>query len=384
MKYMGSKRWMLRNGLGQLIRDEAQHANRFVDLFTGSGAVAHFAATLDHPIEVQAFDLQQFCVALADAVITRVQSIEPDSVLQAWHNRAVGFLKQHRQIASASRNLPTRRAFTRSWVERARIECQDLVRFPITAAYGGHYFSKTQSLWIDAFRNTVPETTSTRRACLGALIQAASQCAASPGHTAQPFQPTQAAKPFIYEAWTRDVVTEICTAFWQRAPMHASICGKATVGDANVMTKEIHTGDLVFLDPPYSAVQYSRFYHVLESIANGVPIQVCGAGRYPPDTARPRSKYSVKSESGAAIEDLLERIAGRGASALLTFPDHDCSNGLSGNAVAAIARKYFTVRAKQVENRFSTLGGTKSGDVLGNGRLPRQYASETIFVLKPL
>jgi integrase len=40
MKYMGSKRAMLQNGLGTLLEQEIVGAKRFVDLFTGSSAVA--------------------------------------------------------------------------------------------------------------------------------------------------------------------------------------------------------------------------------------------------------------------------------------------------------------------------------------------------------
>ena len=44
MKYMGSKRKMLQNGLGFLLRQEMRTARRFVDLFSGSGVVARFVA----------------------------------------------------------------------------------------------------------------------------------------------------------------------------------------------------------------------------------------------------------------------------------------------------------------------------------------------------
>ncbi len=51
MKYMGSKRSMLLNGLGELLTEESKDAKRFIDLFSGSGAVATFVAKR-FPIEV--------------------------------------------------------------------------------------------------------------------------------------------------------------------------------------------------------------------------------------------------------------------------------------------------------------------------------------------
>ena len=383
MKYMGSKRWMLRNGLGHLIQDQIKTANRFVDLFSGSGAVAQFAATADHAIEVRAYDLQLFCVVLAGAVVARDAIIETDASWELWKQRARAYLSGHRLHSAATITLPEPRGFTRAFVECERLQSENEANFAITAAYGGHYFSHAQALWIDALRATLPTEPNARIVALAALVQAASQCAASPGHTAQPFQPTRGAKRFLYEAWQRDVVTMTGTIFQRLALVHAKQCGGAKVLDANLATADLAERDLVFVDPPYSGVHYSRFYHVLETIAQGECKPVSGVGRYPPPEERPRSRYSVQTESLAALEDLLKKIAAQGARALLTFPEHSCSNGLSGDLVGATAAEYFKVQRKAVANRFSTLGGTKSSATEGNGRTARQTANELIFVLTP-
>jgi hypothetical protein len=67
----------------------------------------------------------------------------------------------------------------------------------------------------------------------------------------------------------------------------------------------------------------------------------------------------------------------------MTFPDHDCSNGLSGDSVREIAAKHFRVRESQVESKFSTLGGTGDERDNGGGRSARQHARELILVLEP-
>src|SRR5205807_1746758 len=109
---------------------------------------------------------------------------------------------------------------------------------------------------------------------------------------------------------------------------------------ANVIAQDIKKNDLVFIDPPYSGVHYSRFYHVLESIARGTAGEISGVGRYPSAKRRPRSRYSVQTESRDALNNLLETIAMRGAKVILTFPGHKCSNGLSGYSIQKIAEKY--------------------------------------------
>ena len=255
---------------------------------------------------------------------------------------------------------------------------------PITKAYGGHYFSPQQAVWIDALRAKLPSTEPAKTVALAALIQAASQSAAAPGHTAQPFQPTVTAKRFLADAWKRDIPSRARAGFEILSSQFAKCIGDSRVADANDAAEELVEGDLVFLDPPYSGVHYSRFYHVLETIAQGSCGEVSGVGRYPAPTLRPRSSYSVTSESNSALDDLLRKISSRGARAILTFPDHECSNGLSGELVREISDKYFRVNKKIVKSKFSTMGGT--GDAQRNEeglRSARHHADELILVLVP-
>lgn len=96
MKYMGSKRWMLCNGLGQLIQNELRTAKRFVDLFCGSGAVTDYAAAAGR-IEVIAYDLQEFCVVLAGATVARDSILDPSNIWPKWYARATDYLRTRRR-----------------------------------------------------------------------------------------------------------------------------------------------------------------------------------------------------------------------------------------------------------------------------------------------
>lgn len=384
MKFMGSKRWMLQNGLGHLIHHEIKSAKRFVDMFSGSGSVAHFAATAEQSIEVVAYDIQSFSVALATAVIARTEPIAGEAVWEKWHERASRKLASRRKSAGTWEALPGLYAgFTQRYVADIRLACGTEEGMPITCAYGGYYFSRSQSLWLDALRCTLPRKEPERSVALAALIQAASQCSASPGHTAQPFAPSLNAKGYLWEAWRRDIVARTKSALLLLAPWHARKTGGAWVRDANVAATELRPGDIVFLDPPYSGVHYSRFYHVLETIAHGRCGQVEGSGRYPPPSERPRSRYSISSESGTALDGLLQKIAARDAKAILTFPQRACSNGLSGPTVREIAEQYFKVHSTFKRSRFSTLGGTQDSKGNGYGRRPLQKTHELILTLTP-
>jgi hypothetical protein len=135
--------------------------------------------------------------------------------------------------------------------------------------------------------------------------------------------------------------------------------------------------DLVIVDPPYSSVQYSRFYHVLETLARGYSISAEGVGRYPPHADRPQSDFSKKSRSQDALIELLQTLARVSAQVIFTFPEGKCSNGLSGATVVETARAWFDVEQETVNGQFSTLGGNNSR------RDSRKDSAELILFMKP-
>ena len=378
MKYMGSKRSMLKNGLGQLFRAEAKHASRFVDLFTGSGAVATFVAQ-NCEVPVLAIDIQSFCTTLASAVISRTKPLDFERTWTNWARSRRARITQRRIFKHAEIHLPSQGRFTRKYVTSVRETCAESDSdFPVTRAYGGHYFGRSQAYWIDALRLSLPTERHERAAALAALISAASQCAASPGHTAQPFQPTTFAKQFLYESWGRSILDRTRTQFIEISRQHALVRGRTSVSDANVAVDCLTENDVVFVDPPYSGVHYSRFYHVLETISRGSCGSVSGVGRYPPKTERPQSKYSLQTQSRDAVSCLLCGIAERRAVAVVTFPDKKCSNGISSYLLRRVAKESFSkVETRVVRGRFSTLGGD------GAHRDARQTSNELIMVLRP-
>ena len=374
MKYMGSKRAMLRNGLGELLIRKAKSKRRFVDLFCGSGVVAVYVAS-NAKIRVTAWDLQRYSAVLANAIITRNSAFNWEQSWKFWYPRA--------RLRLCSRSIPQPQKVTRAVVADAREWCRRRMRFPFTRAYGGHYFSPYQAVWLDVLRQTVPSAQPARTIAIAALIRAGSRCAAAPGHTAQPFQPTKTAKKHLLDAWNRDIVAQTKTAFQEIAEQCARSSGQAMVGDANEAAKNLRKGDLAFVDPPYSGVHYSRFYHVLESIARGRCGEVSGTGRYPAVKSRPWSRYSVSSEAKDALGELFKTVSARGVRTIVTFPVHRCSNGLSGRIVRNLAKKYFRIEEQKVRSTFSSLGGVgENGDGAAN-RKARLGRKELILVLSP-
>ncbi|WP_423861229.1 DNA adenine methylase [Arachnia propionica] len=374
MKYMGSKRWQLQNGLGRQLRKVVCPGDSFVDLFAGSGSVSWFVATqLD--ASVTAVDLQNYAAALSGSVIERTRRVDADRLIKSWIE-PVRLVETLMQAAIEQERESRTGSLSRSAVERARSIAAGQSQ-PLVRAYGGHYFSLEQSSQIQRLRDTLPTRKPDARVCLAALISAASRCSASPGHTAQPFQPTEKALPHIQSIWNRDLLDEVESALRSIACQQATRRGRALVGDANSYAEMLKGGEVVFVDPPYSAAQYSRFYHVLEGIAVGGFSAVSGAGRSPALTDRCRSEFSTVSGARTAFADLLSTLGRKRARVIVTFPQSRASNGVSGKEVAELAREWFDVDTLVSSASFSTLGGN------GEGRSARHRTNEMIITMFP-
>jgi adenine-specific DNA-methyltransferase len=368
MKYMGSKKAMLKNGLGELLLSEAPKANRIIDPFCGSSSVVWFLAEKTDR-QVIAGDLQKFSVDLANSILLRNKPLsEADiAVLENWLNVSKCF---HETVSPG-----VKFSKSKQFVIQNR-KLSEHSPFSITQAYAGYYFSLDQALKIDSLLLFLPEAEPVRSLAVSAVIEAASQCVASPGHTAQPFQPKGNGLKSIIEAWKRDPFLYVQKVLSDLSIRHAKRMGFARNQDAFSLMDILEEGDLVFLDPPYSGVHYSRFYHVLETISRNSWERVSGVGRYPESHRRPKSDFSLRGKSKVAFTDLLSKISSKKANAIITFPANNCSNGLSGEIVKETAAKYFSVSHEVIKGKFSTLGGNN------NNRPSRHPSSELVLVLE--
>lgn len=389
MKYMGNKEKML-PVLGEIISLHAKSSQRIADPFCGSASVSWYLAQHTDK-EIISGDIQSFSVARASAVVERTESIDSVKMLMSWFSKAeeiVDYIASHfpNHLKSIEPDL-THPEQIREVVSYSRIFCKDVLPvvfedfggfWPISKAYGGYYFSPVQALVFDALRQTLPRNAAKRKIAIAALVEATSRAAASPGHTAQPFQPTMTSAKYIIEAWRRDPWNLIKSSVVDISARVAKVKGKGFEGDFVKTLSHLAAGDLVFADPPYSGVHYSRFYHVLETITRGVEFEPEGKGRYPAIKDRPSSAFSKRSEAKGASMKLLEICAENSLSLVLTFPTAGASNGLSANDFIEIGKPLFSkIFIEEVQSDFSTLGGNK------RHREARKSCSESIISFLP-
>ena len=76
------------------------------------------------------------------------------------------------------------------------------------------------------------------------------------------------------------------------------------MGDANLLARKIST-DLVYIDPPYNSRQYSRFYHVYETLVKWNKPKLAGTAMKPP--LENMSEY-CSARARDAMQDLIKNL----------------------------------------------------------------------------
>lgn len=357
---MGSKAAALNSGLGDVLLARSAGHRRFLDLCTGSGAVAAYVAERSR-IEVVAGDLQHFAVALAASVVRRTVPDDGAAIAESW-------------LSAADELAPVRPSrLTASDVADARTRCEASTKGFVRRHYGGHYFSPSQADRLDAMIHSLPAADGPARLLtLAATIRAASTCCATTGHAGQPLQPNDLALRHISARWAYDPVEVARLDLVRSAPRHARVAGSAAVQNAALAVTGVQERDLVFLDPPYAPVQYSRLYHLLEAIAIGGYPEVQGVGRAPALLLRPKSELSTRA-AGQHLRRMSRAIVDAGATLVMTFPSDDRGLGVTGGELVADLRASARVETAASATLASTLGG-------GRRRVSRQPQDELLIV----
>lgn len=234
-----------------------------------------------------------------------------------------------------------------------------------TILYRHTYFGLRQCIELDSLRYAIACAPARHRSFyMWALFRAASHCAAAPGHFAQYLTPRDATN-------TRLIAKYRHRGIWSR---FVSEYGALTIPECRsrqenaVFTESASTfvsrlptrldGErvVVYADPPYSRAQYSRYYHVLETLALYDYPQIDHKGRY--REGRFNTDFSRAGRVEHAIEDFISRVAAASLPLFLSYP----SNGLfvqrGGDIMEVLGKYYSRVRCiGEHPMEHSTLGG---------------------------
>ncbi|WP_426623903.1 hypothetical protein ACPPVW_15110 [Leifsonia sp. McL0607] len=86
----------------------------------------------------------------------------------------------------------------------------------------------------------------------------------------------------------------------------------------------------------------------------------------------------MKGKASEAMKGLLGTLRKRQCRAIITFPDADASNGLSGDDIVSLASEDWDITTHYVDSVHSTLGGSSEGNCGG-----RRALKEAVILLEP-
>ncbi|MPZ91863.1 MAG: hypothetical protein GEU68_09585 [Actinobacteria bacterium] len=367
--YLGNK-WRALSALETAVDELSPPPGAALDLFSGSGVVA---ARLGQKRPVIAADIQEYGRVLASALLmpahlsdskqhallnqvakasaTRTGEFASlleyeiaafEQALASKGDRLAEILEQGSMMASGDSEIAdgALRELLMSALE-GMPKGADTV---LTRYYGGIYFSYKQAADLDAIASVVrclpPKV---RDTALAALLSTASQIVSTVGNQfAQPIRPRSRDGRVKHEsvgAVARTRQLDAVEAFrrwltqYQDLPPSAH-SHQVMRGDyRDVLDQTTATVSIIYADPPYTRDHYSRFYHVLETIAVGDEPDLSrvtigseartSRGLYRAE--RHQSPFCIKTEVRQAFRDLVQGAAKHGVPLLISYSPY--SNG---------------------------------------------------------
>ncbi len=380
IQYLGSKLRLL-DAIGEAVDRVDPAGGPAVDLFSGSGVVA---ARLAERRPVTAVDIQEYSRVLCSALLAPERLSPADAAELAGlarrseHERAGGALAhlieheaacleaaaggEHESLAELLES-GSMLAFERgegpapgALADALRAAGEGSSGGVMTRYYGGVYFSYRQALQLDCLvecvRALAPDEIDL---ALAAVIAAASESVSSVGSQfAQPVRPRDAAgspKGALLNAVARKRETDAIDAFgrwaWRLAndggARHASSALRADYREFLRACSE--PVSVIYADPPYTRDHYSRFYHVLETLALGDTPAVSttnlnggtrlSRGLYRAE--RHQSPFCIRSQAADAFTDLFAGARRLQAPLVLSYSPY-AENSSERPRVLSVAR----------------------------------------------
>jgi len=228
--------------------------------------------------------------------------------------------------------------------------------------YSGTYWSFQQCLEIDAIYHVAQKykNKSIYEAIIGALMFAMSYCSQSTGHFAQ-YRDVKDQKNF------QDIMTYRIKSMkdlfisklnllltYDRSHNHKFESYSLSFDE---LLEKSDPESVIYADPPYANVHYSRFYHVLETLVKYDYPEVKFKGRYRQD--RHQSPFSKKREASQAFEKMFTLIKEKNSRMVLSYSD---GGVIDLNTLLDLAQKTFgntyDVTIETMEYLHSRLGRT--------------------------
>ena len=290
IKYMGSKREIL-NEINEAIKELYVDSSCICDLFSGTAVVS--AAFLDQ-YDIISNDIQQYSSVFAhtysanlaeslDSRFTEIVIRKAKKLVNEFYTLYPQYFFDYSDISNYEDLLDIENK------QQKLIKAEFDTGFSLFAKnYSGTYWSYEQCVWIDSLRAVAEDFKGTvgYYAILSALIFAMSYTSQSTGHFAQYRDVTHQNVEDILLYRKKDILSlfvkklDELIRLLNTTPVHSIAVTSLDYLDC---LRIIPENSIVYADPPYSAVHYSRFYHVIETLVRYDHPHLEYKGRYRDD-----------------------------------------------------------------------------------------------------
>ncbi|HEV2818116.1 MAG TPA: DNA adenine methylase [Allosphingosinicella sp.] len=374
ISYMGTKHELAPSV--RAVIDSCQ-PGMLLDAFAGMGAVAE---SLAGERQVWTNDIQHFAhlasaCRLADQhgpldalKLGRMAKCLFEENRRRLREQNVDALKLGRKALRADDYTDFRVAFDRAQARTPRFE-QAYGCF--TKIYSHGYFSLEQCTEIDSIRYALEVlrgrgeiTFAQFDWALLALGRATLRVANTTGHFAQFLTPGAANFHRVRKQFKRSVWKEWLGSVGAIQPVGLPDWRKenlATRSDSTTLLRDPRYSKrarVVYCDPPYTNDQYSRYYHVWETLVLYDYPRTSGQGRYRP--TRFTTDFSLVSRVAGAFRQLIADVAATGADLVLSYPSNGLLHKAGGCPLALIKEAFSSARvATEIAHTHSTMGASK-------------------------
>lgn len=256
-RYIGSK-YKLIEWIFSIINKECK-GNSFADVFAGTGVVSAVAAKHFKKIIINDFLYSNYAIYKAFFGNGEWNESKINSIIKNYNN----------------------------------IYSDDMDDNYFSKYFGGKYFSHNSAKIIGFIRQNIEENRDnlTEREyymLIASLLYTVDKIANTVGH---------------YDAYFKK--DNIIDNFFMK-PIDPINVGEISIsrGDTNLLAKKIRA-DVVYIDPPYNSRQYSRFYHVLETLTKWDKPRLHGVALKPdPENMSDYCRVEAKSRFATLIKDI--------------------------------------------------------------------------------
>lgn len=390
ISYMGTKKY-ISPSVSKIVAD-IDDSGPFLDLFSGMCSVA--SSIKDRPIWCN--DIQLFANYVAKARF--IEKSQPISYFEIENHLLTHFEHNFRKLEKRfKKNLKLERIMLSSGAKLSDIEVfnlgiphvqkdrhleQERKRlakktrtspwrlFSIT--YAGGYFGINQCLEIDSIRFAIESAYDLCNISKGqyfnllvALATTLSRCATTTGHFAQYLKIKENNSRYFLSQRRRSIWLEWISIVNEHASQNVvnfNNKNKVFNEDANTLLQKLYKNKtppgIIYADPPYTSDQYSRYYHIYETLITYNYPTSSGRGRYPQN--RFCSKFSLKSQAVSEFEGLMNGARKLGSCFILNYPEYGIINDTKNTILRMLGDIFDKVELVQlIPHKHSTMGASK-------------------------